>query len=140
MRHVVALAMGPTGQVVTLLTILAGLALALGAVGVDGVISHYVMRRARDYGICIALGQTPSRIVRQVVGRGAVLVAAGGVIGVGAALFLSRLLSSLLHGVHATDPLAIAAAAAVLLVVGIVAAFVPARRASLMNPAVILRN
>ena len=140
MQNIFDLAMGPAGQIVTLLTILAGLALVLGAVGVYGVISHYVTRRSRDYGIRIALGQPPSHVITQVVSRGAALVAVGSVIGVVAALFVTRLLTSMLYEVQATDPLAIAAAVAVLLAVGVLAAFVPARRASLTDPAVVLRQ
>jgi ABC-type antimicrobial peptide transport system permease subunit len=133
-------AMGPAGQVVTLLTVLAGLALVLGAVGVYGVISHDVTRRTRDYGVRLALGQPPSAIVRQVVTRGASLVTAGAVLGVGAALFMTRILSSLLYEVDHTDPLALIAAVLLLLSVGGVAAFVPARRASLTDPALVLRQ
>lgn len=140
MNAVFDLAMGATGQIVTLLSLLAGLALILGAVGVYGVISHYVTRRSRDYGICIALGQRPGRVVRQVVGRGAALVAIGSAIGIVAALAVTKVLASLLYGVEATDPIAMASAVAVLLVVGMLAAFVPARRASLTDPAVVLRQ
>ena len=140
MKNVFDLAVGPTGQIVTLLSVLAGLALVLGAVGVYGVISHYVSRRSRDYGICIALGQQPSRVIRQVVGRGAMLVAIGSAIGLVAAVFLTKVLSTLLYGVEATDPLSMAAAVVVLLAVGMLAAFVPARRASLTDPAVVLRE
>lgn len=140
MQNMFDVAMGPAAQVVTLLSLLAGLALVLGAVGVYGVISHYVSRRSRDYGIKIALGQQPAGVVQQVVGRGALLVAAGSGIGILAALALSKMLASLLYGVEATDPLALAAAVAVLLAVGMLAAFVPARRASLTDPAVVLRQ
>lgn len=133
-------AVGAAGQVVTLLTLLAGLALVLGAVGVYGVISHFVTRRARDYGIRLALGQKPSGIVRQVVGRGAALVAAGAAIGITAALLMTRVLASLLYGVDATDPLAMTGAVGLLLIVGMLAAFVPARRASLTDPARVLRQ
>ena len=140
MRNIFDLAMGPTGQVVTLLAVLAGLALVLGAVGVYGVISQFVTRRSRDYAIRIALGQRPSRVVRQVVGRGAALVAAGGAIGIAAALVASNLLSALLYGVEGTDPIAMAGAVATLLVVGMTAAFIPARRASLTDPAAVLRQ
>jgi putative ABC transport system permease protein len=140
MRNVFDLAMGPAAQVVTLLGLLAALALVLGAVGVYGVISHYVGRRSRDYGIRIALGQQPSRVVRQVVGRGAALVAIGSAIGVAAALGVTRVLSTMLYGVQATDPLALAGAVALLLCVGMLAAFVPARRASLTDPARVLRQ
>jgi putative ABC transport system permease protein len=140
MRNIFDLALGPTGQVVTLVSILAGLALMLGAVGVYGVISHYVGRRSREYGIRIALGQQPMLVVRQVVRRGVALVALGSVIGLSAAIAASRLLASLLYGVQPTDPLAMAGAVAVLLAVGMAAAFVPARRASLTDPAVVLRQ
>jgi len=140
MQNVFDLSVGPAGQVVTLLSILAGLALVLGAVGVYGVISHYVTRRSREYGIRIALGQTPSGVVGQVVGRGAGLVAAGSAIGIAAAIGVTEVLSSLLYGVKATDPLAMTGAVLVLLAVGIMAAFVPARRASLTDPAVVLRQ
>jgi ABC-type antimicrobial peptide transport system permease subunit len=140
MRHMFDLALGPTGQVVTLVSLLAALALVLGAIGVYGVISHYVGRRSREYGIRIALGQQPFLVVRQVVGRGVALVALGSVIGLAAAIAASRLLASLLYGVQPTDPLAMAGAVAVLLGVGAIAAFVPARRASLTDPAVVLRQ
>jgi putative ABC transport system permease protein len=140
MKSVFDLALGATGQIVTLLTLLAGLALLLGAVGVYGVMTHYVTRRARDYGICMALGQMPSGVVRQVVRRGAALVAVGGTIGIAAAIAATKVLSTLLYGVTATDPISLASAIAVLLVIGILAAFVPARRASLTDPAAILRQ
>lgn len=139
MRSVFDLAVGAAGQIVTLLSILAGLALVLGAVGVYGVMSHYVSRRSRDYGICIALGLQPMKVLRQVVGRGAKLVAVGSALGVVAALIVTKLLASLLYGVRPTDPLALAGAVAVLLLVGMLAAFVPARRASRTDPAAVLR-
>ena len=140
MPRVFDLAVGPAGQVVTLLSVLAGLALVLGAIGVYGVISHYVTRRSRDYGICLALGERPARVIRQVVARGASLVAIGSVIGIVAALFLTKVLATLLYGVEATDPLAMGAAVAVLLAVGVIAAFIPARRASRTDPAIVLRE
>ena len=108
------LALGPTGQVVTLVSLLAGLALVLGAVGVYGVISHFVVRRSRDFGIRLALGQQPLLVIRQVVGRGVGLVALGAAVGLGAAFGVSRLLASLLYGVRPNDPLALGGAVAVL--------------------------
>lgn len=140
MQRVFDAAMGPAGQIVTLLSLLAGLALVLGAIGVYGVISHYVTRRSRDYGIRLALGERPSRVIRQVVSRGTRLVATGSAIGIVAALYLTKVLATLLYGVDATDPLAMAGAVAVLLAVGAIAAFIPARRASRTDPAVILRE
>jgi putative ABC transport system permease protein len=133
-------AVGPAGQVVTLVALLAGLALVLGAVGVYGVLSHFVARRARDYGIQIALGLPPTRLVSQVVGRGLRLVGIGSAVGVASALLLTDLLSSLLYGVSAADPQAIAGAVLALLAVGSLAAWVPARRASRTDPAVVLRE
>jgi predicted permease len=140
MRNAFDRAVGPAGRIVTLLAILAGLALLLGAVGVYGVISHYVGRRAKDYGIRIALGQQPARVVQQVVGRGAVLVGIGSIIGLAAALGLTRVLSSLLYGVQPSDPVALAGAVIVLMLIGVLAAYVPARRASLTDPALVLRQ
>jgi predicted permease len=140
MRNIFDLAMGPTGQVVTLLSLLAGLAVALGAVGVYGVISHFVQRRAREYGIRIALGEQPIAVVRQVVGRGASLVLVGSALGIAAALAATRYLASLLYHITSTDPFALAGAVAVLLTVGVIAALVPAWRASVTDPAVVLRQ
>jgi predicted permease len=140
MTSIFTAAVGPAGQIATLLSLLAGLALVLGAVGVYGVISHYVTRRSRDYGICIAIGMPPARVVTQVVGRGLTLVATGSVLGIAAAIALTRVISTLLYDVRATDPIALAAAVLILLVVGLLAAFVPARRASLTDPAAALRH
>src|SRR4051812_3041624 len=131
---------GPARQIMTLLTLMTGLALALGAIGVYGVIAHHVSRRKRDYSIRVALGLSPARVLRQVVGRGAALVGAGVVVGALASIILGRWLASLLYGVHAADPVALTAAALALLAVGVLAAFVPAYRASRVDPAMVLRE
>ena len=83
LRNIFDLAVGPLGQLVTLVGILTGLALVLGAVGVYGVISHFVQRRSREYGIRIALGPSPAQVVGQVLRRGVALVALGSAIGSG---------------------------------------------------------
>jgi putative ABC transport system permease protein len=140
LEQVLDKAVGPARQIMALLSLLTGLALVLGAIGVYGVISHFVSRRKRDWGIRIALGQTPSRVVTQVVGRGASLVSAGVVLGLAGVVVLSRLLVSLLYGVGTADPLALAAASAALLVVGLTAAYIPAYRASRVDPASVLRE
>lgn len=137
-EQVLARAVGPARQIMTLLTLLSGLALVLGAIGVYGVIAHHVSRRKRDYGIRIALGLSPARVVRQVVGRGTALVGLGILIGAGAAVVLARSLASLLYGVGAADPMALLAATLALLIVGMLAAFVPAWRASRVDPARVL--
>jgi predicted permease len=140
MERVHALAIGPALQVRTLLGLLAALALVLGAIGIYGVVSHFVTRRRRDWGIKMVLGLRPASVVGQVVRRGGALVGVGLALGLVAYLALARLLSSFLYGVGATDPAALAAAAGVLVAAGLLAASVPARRASRVDPAVILRD
>jgi putative ABC transport system permease protein len=140
LRNIFDLAVGPVGQVVTLVTVLTVLALVLGAVGVYGVISHFVQRRSREYGIRLALGQSPARVVGQVLTRGAALVALGSAIGAAAALAMASVLASMLYGVQTNDPRSMAGAVGVLFIVGMLAAFVPARRASLTDPATVLRQ
>jgi putative ABC transport system permease protein len=140
LEAVFAQALGPARQVMSVLTLLTALAVVLGAVGVYGVTSHFVRRRQRDLGICIALGLRPSRLVAQVVGRGAALVLLGGMLGTVAALALAHLLSSFLYGVSAVDPLSLAGAILALLVVGVAAALLPAWRASRLDPAAVFRE
>lgn len=139
-ERLVALAMGPTRRVMQLMTLIGALALVLGAVGVYGVVSHFVNRRRREWVIKMALGMRPRDALQQVVGRGVVLVGAGCVIGLVASVALTRFFASLLYGVSAADPLALAAASATLLVAGCLAALVPAVRASRANPAAVLRE
>jgi predicted lysophospholipase L1 biosynthesis ABC-type transport system permease subunit len=138
--RVVDRAVGPARQIMALLSLLSALALVLGAVGIYGVISHFAARRQRDWAIRVSLGLKPSRVVTHIVGQGTALVGVGVVCGVAAAAGLARFLSTFLFGVGAIDPVAFAAASALLLVVGAVAAFLPAWRAGTVNPAVVLRE
>jgi predicted permease len=140
MDNVFSRAIGPARQVMSLLALLGGLALVLGTIGVYGVVSHFVTRRNRDWGIRIALGMRPSRVVRQVVGRGGALVGAGIVLGLAGFLVLARLLVGFLYGVGTADPLALFGAITVLLGAGLLAAWLPARRASRIDPARVLRE
>jgi len=140
MKRVFAQAVGPALQVMALLSLLAGLALVLGAIGIYGVISHFATRRKRDWSIRMVLGMRPVLVVGQIVGRGGALIGAGLALGLVAFLVAARLLASFLYGVGAADPLALAGAAAVLVGAGLVAAAVPARRASRVDPAVVLRE
>ena len=140
MENVHALAMGPTRRIMQLMTLLGSLALTLGMVGVYGVVSHFVNRRRRDWVIRMALGMRPVSALQQVVGRGALLVAIGCVIGIVAAVMLTRVLTSLLYQVGAADPAALVAAAAALIITGCVAAAIPGVRASRANPAQVLRD
>jgi hypothetical protein len=140
MERVLDKAVGPARQVMALLAILTALALVLSAIGIYGVIAHFVSRRKRDWSIRIALGFPPSAVLRRVVAHSTGLVAAGIVIGIVGAMALAKLLGSLLFGVRPADPMSIAGAALVLLTVGILAALVPALRASRTDPALLLRE
>ena len=140
MERVFDSAVGATGQVARLLSLLAGIALLLGAVGVYGMISQFVRRRTRDYGIRMALGLSPTRVISHVMGRGVGLIALGSVIGILGALVLTRLLSSLLYGVGASDPVVLTSAVLALLMVGSLATLIPARRASRTNPVSVLKD
>ena len=140
MSRVLDVAVGPARQAMSLLAVLCGLALTLGAVGIYGAIAHFTARRRRDFAIRMALGLPGSRAVTQVVLRAVLLVATGIAFGIIAALAIARLLSSLLYGVRAIDPVAFAAAGAALLAVGLLAAFVPAWRTGRTDPAIVLRE
>jgi ABC-type antimicrobial peptide transport system permease subunit len=140
MSRVLDTAVGPARQIRTLLALLSALALVLGAVGIYGVISHFAARRKRDWAIRVALGLPGSRVVRHIVGQGAALVAVGIVLGALGTVVLSRVLTSFLYGVSKVDPTAFAAASAALLAVGLLAAFVPAKRAGSVDPALVLRE
>jgi ABC-type antimicrobial peptide transport system permease subunit len=124
----------------TLLAIAGALALLLAAIGLYGLISYIVARRTNEIGVRLALGAQPSQVESMVV-RGALQLAGAGVaIGVvGAALF-SRLLTSLLFGVTTWDPATYLAGAATLSTVAALAAWLPARRAAAVDPAVALRS
>ncbi len=140
MERVFDTAVGPARQIMALLTLLSALALVLGAVGIYGVISHFAARRKRDWAIRVALGLPGSRVVSHIVGQGAALVSVGIVLGAVGTVLLARVLASFLFGVGTVDLLAFAAASAVLLVIGIAAAAIPARRAATVDPALVMRE
>jgi putative ABC transport system permease protein len=140
MARVLDVAIGPARQIVVLLSMLTALALILGAIGVYGVVAHFAARRRRDWAIRIALGLPGSRVIAQVVGHGTLLVTAGVAAGFAGAAVLARLLSSFLYGVSAVDPIAFATAGGTLLIVGSVAAAVPAWRAGTADPLIALRE
>jgi putative ABC transport system permease protein len=115
------------------------LALGLAAIGVYGVMSLVVSERTREVGVRLALGAEPSRLLRMIVGQAARLAAVGAVIGILAALPLTPLLGSQLYGVGATDPVTFVGVPLALLVVAMLAALVPARRAAVTDPLTALR-
>jgi predicted permease len=121
------------------LGIVSALALFLGAVGLYGVLSYVVAGRTREIGVRMALGATAREVRRMVVTHGARVVGLGIALGVVAALAATRALGSLLYGVAAIDPPTYAAMSALMLAIGLLASYVPARRASRVDPCESLR-
>ena len=112
-----------------ILTGFSALALVLASIGLYGILSHSVQRRRADIAVRVALGGTPRTIVRAIVGQGMGLVTVGLVLGIGAALAMTRVLSGLLFEVSPTDPSTLAAVAVLLVLVSLAACVGPARRA-----------
>ncbi|MBV9926979.1 MAG: ABC transporter permease [Acidobacteria bacterium] len=124
----------------TLLMAFAGLALALAAVGVYGVMNYSVMLRRRELGIRIALGARARDVLRLVLGQGLALTLVGVGVGMAGAYALTRLMESLLYGVTATDFLTYGSVSGVIILVGLLASFLPARRATKVDPMIALRS
>ena len=126
----------------TMLTlgVVSALALILGAVGLYGVLAYIVAERTREIGVRMALGATPGGVRRMVVTQGARVVLVGVVIGVGVALFSTRALGTLLYNVDAVDPLMFVAMSGMLIAVGMLASYLPARKASRVDPIESLRS
>jgi len=131
--------MASTSFTVLLLGIAAGIALLLGTVGIYGVISFIVSRRTQEIGVRMALGAPAKVVLRSVVGQGMILTGVGMAVGLVGAWALSRALASLLYGVTTTDPLTFGGTALLLGLVALMATWVPARRASRVDPVEALR-
>jgi putative ABC transport system permease protein len=121
------------------MTIFAGLALLLAAIGIYGVLSSLVTQRTREIGIRMALGAQTRDVLRMIMGEGFRLVALGIVIGVGAGVALSRYLSSLFFGVSAANPSTYFEVSVLMIGIALLACFLPAARATRVNPMVALR-
>ncbi len=124
---------------IALLGSFAGLALLLASIGLYGVLSYAVAQRTREIGLRLALGATTTSVLRMVLGRGAALIAVGLAIGGGAAWAAARAMTSVLRGVTPDDPATYVAVTLLLATIGLVASYLPARRAARLDPSDVLR-
>ncbi|HEY0702703.1 MAG TPA: ABC transporter permease [Candidatus Acidoferrales bacterium] len=139
MASVVSESMSQARFAVMLLGAFGALALILATIGMYGVISYSVAQRTQEIGIRLALGAQRAGVLRMVIGHGARLALLGIAIGLAAAFVMARLIGGFLYGVQPSDPLTFAAVSALLLAVGLVACYIPARRATRVDPLVALR-
>ncbi len=123
-----------------LLGIFAAVALALAAIGIYGLMSYSVEQQRQEVGIRMALGADRGNVLKLILGQGMTPAVIGVLVGVGIGYALTRLMSSLLFGVKANDPVTFASVAVVLTVVALLAALIPAQRATRVDPAVALRE
>ena len=139
MPAIVGASLGEQRFQTLLLTLFAGTALGLTAIGIFGVVSYGVQQRVREIGVRVALGASSGQVLQLIVGRSLRFALGGAAIGVAGALGLTRFLSSILYDVKPTDPLAFSLAVATLLGVAFVASYLPARRATRIDPVRALR-
>jgi predicted permease len=139
MQEVYDKSVARTSFTLVMLGIAGAMALVLGIIGIYGVMSYTVSQRKREIGIRLALGAQSGDVSRMILRQGTKLALVGVGIGVGAALALTRLMTNLLFGVTAHDPLTFVAVAALLILVVLTACYIPARRATLIDPIVALR-
>jgi ABC-type antimicrobial peptide transport system permease subunit len=132
--------LAPRRFVVTVLGVFAGLALLMAVIGLYGVISYAVTQRTQEMGVRMALGAEPAEILRLVLSQGVRLACAGAAIGLVVSLIASRLLRNQLFHVSSFDPLTFTLVAAVLIGAALAASYIPARRATRVDPLVALRH
>ncbi len=139
MEQLVSTSVGQPRFRTVLLAVFSMLALVMASIGIYGVMNYSVMQRTREFGICLAVGATQRDVLGRVLGRAAVLIGAGLGLGLLAAAMLTRLIATLLYGVTALDPLTFVVVPLVLSVVALVASYIPARRATRVDPMIALR-
>jgi predicted lysophospholipase L1 biosynthesis ABC-type transport system permease subunit len=139
MQEVYDKSVARTSFTLVMLGIAGAMALALGIIGIYGVMSYTVSQRKREIGIRLALGAQGGAVLQMILRQGTKLALVGVVVGLGASFALTRLMTNLLFGVTAHDPLTFVAVAVLLILVVLVACYVPARRATLIDPSVALR-
>ena len=135
LAHIADASAAVTRLATQLLAGFAAIALVLAAVGIYGVMAYRVRRRTRELGTRLALGASPAHLTRLVLRQAGAIALAGLALGIGAAAFATRALSSLLFGVTPWDPATLAAAAGLLAAATLAASWLPARRAARVNPA-----
>ena len=140
MTDILRTSVAPTRASMMLLVLFAAVAMCMAAVGVFGVMSYAVTLRAREMGIRLALGASPGEVRGMIMRDGLTQALAGIAIGVAGALWFTRLMDSMLFGVTAGDPLTLAAVAGILLAIALAACYLPARRATRVDPLVVLRT
>jgi putative ABC transport system permease protein len=138
--EVVASSVAQPRLVLQFVAVFAGLALLLSAIGIYAVLAYMVSQRKRELGIRMALGAQRWQILRLVLRNGMGLTLVGVACGIAASLALTRLLAGLLFDIGATDPLAFGAAAFLLVLTALLACYVPARKASRLDPIIVLRS
>jgi putative ABC transport system permease protein len=139
MEDVVSASIAQPRLIMQVVGVFAGFALLLSAVGIYGVMAYSMTQRKQELGIRVALGAEPGDILRLMVGQGMKLAFFGIALGILTSAALMRLLSSLLFGVHAIDAVAFSASALVLALAAFVACYLPACRATRVDPIVVLR-
>jgi putative ABC transport system permease protein len=139
MEQVIGASMGKRRGMLILLSVFASVALLLASVGIYSVISYSMSRRVQEIGIRMALGERPTEVLKLVVRQGMQMVLAGVFAGAVASLFLARLMTRLLYGVSPNDPVTFAAVVVVLCGIALAAIYVPARRATRVDPVLALR-